>query len=275
MDTPTHFTDQMMIEQQREMDETQKFLQSLIGAIVVVPSLKPRIAGYAPTPKGWEYKITEVDDLGPTSIGGRFVGMRAMAWRHNGENVVDRMRVPGLIVMTSYTHETTRKEALDRCAKNIAVRFDETQMRDLDVPDTSGRIWTVREDRTGVYKSSPSSVKVPFRKEFLADNFCIIDDDAWSIPRLIQLAKEANLQPFAIPLIHINVDISMNSARTMIDLVEHAYRIAHADLQYPIILSPLGTVLDGWHRIMRAILEEKETTLAVRFETMPPCDSAV
>src|SRR5579872_2189107 len=37
-------------------------------------------------------------------------------------------------------------------------------------------------------------------------------------------------------------------------IAEHARDIYEADLNYPIILSPDGEVLDGWHRICKAFL---------------------
>lgn len=106
----------------------RRFLQSLVGAIVVVPSLKPRLPGFAPTPKGWEYKITEVDDLGPFPGGRRGLGVRAHAHRHNGVLVLDRMGNFGLLISTMYTEGvTTRAAALERCSKQIAVLLGDVE----------------------------------------------------------------------------------------------------------------------------------------------------
>ena len=51
---------------------------------------------------------------------------------------------------------------------------------------------------------------------------------------------------------------------------EHARDINEADLSYPIILSPDGKVLDGWHRICKAFLQGTEELDAVQLTTMPP-----
>ena len=51
---------------------------------------------------------------------------------------------------------------------------------------------------------------------------------------------------------------------------EHARDIFEADLSYPIILSPDGEVLDGWHRICKAFLQGTEELDAVQLTTMPP-----
>jgi hypothetical protein len=53
-------------------------------------------------------------------------------------------------------------------------------------------------------------------------------------------------------------------------IAEHARDIYEADLGYPIILSPTGEVLDGWHRICKAFLLGIEELDAVQLTTMPP-----
>jgi len=46
--------------------------------------------------------------------------------------------------------------------------------------------------------------------------------------------------------------------------------IFEADLSYPIILSPDGEVLDGWHRICKVFLQGTEELDAVQLTAMPP-----
>jgi len=53
-------------------------------------------------------------------------------------------------------------------------------------------------------------------------------------------------------------------------IAEHARDIYEADLNYPIILSPGGEVLDGWHRICKAFVQGIEALDAVQLTTMPP-----
>jgi len=52
-------------------------------------------------------------------------------------------------------------------------------------------------------------------------------------------------------------------------IAEHARDIYEADLSYPIILSPSGEVLDGWHRICKAFIQGIEELEAVQLTTMP------
>lgn len=44
------------------------------------------------------------------------------------------------------------------------------------------------------------------------------------------------------------------------------------DLNHPVILCSDGRLMDGMHRLVRALLEERETILAVKFEKTPEPD---
>ncbi|HLH56121.1 MAG TPA: hypothetical protein VKY92_21145 [Verrucomicrobiae bacterium] len=53
-------------------------------------------------------------------------------------------------------------------------------------------------------------------------------------------------------------------------IAEHARDIFNADLAYPIIMSPTGEVLDGWHRICKAFIQGVDELDAVQLPTLPP-----
>jgi hypothetical protein len=61
----------------------------------------------------------------------------------------------------------------------------------------------------------------------------------------------------------------MDIRPTCRSVAEHAWDIQHADLSYPIILSPDGAVLDGMHRLCKAWLEGLEEIDAVQLLEMP------
>ena len=61
----------------------------------------------------------------------------------------------------------------------------------------------------------------------------------------------------------------MNVLPTCRAIANHARDIYEADLSYPIILSPTGEVLDGWHRICKAFLQGIEDLDAVQLTTLP------
>ena len=55
-------------------------------------------------------------------------------------------------------------------------------------------------------------------------------------------------------------------------IVEHTRLIRETDLSYPIILSSDGRVMDGMHRVAKALLEGHETIDAVQFSQDPEPD---
>jgi hypothetical protein len=54
---------------------------------------------------------------------------------------------------------------------------------------------------------------------------------------------------------------------TVRNVVEHARLMLEADLSYPVILGHDGRVMDGMHRIARALLEGVPQVSAVRFQS--------
>ncbi len=91
----------------------------------------------------------------------------------------------------------------------------------------------------------------------------------WSVSRLIELSR--NLAVMDIPLDHLNVYHTYEKLKLR-DMVMHMRAVNDADLSYPIILDEDGELMDGRHRIMKAILTGEKTIKAVRFDENPsPC----
>lgn len=99
---------------------------------------------------------------------------------------------------------------------------------------------------------------------------------AWDVDRLISLTSH-------LPL--INVSLSKireldepfwfngpDEIATPRKVTLHAKLIAETDLRHPIILSQDGRVMDGMHRVCRALMEKRDTVSAVQFETDPEPD---
>ncbi len=94
--------------------------------------------------------------------------------------------------------------------------------------------------------------------------------DAWDVDRLVRLS--AGLPVEQIPLESIDEVDSVywftdELAPTVRAVVEHTRLIQEVDTSYPIILGSDGRVMDGMHRVARAVLEGRSTIAAVRFET--------
>jgi hypothetical protein len=61
-------------------------------------------------------------------------------------------------------------------------------------------------------------------------------------------------------------------APTVRAVAEHARLMLDADLSFPVILGPDGRVMDGMHRIARALLDGRKRVSAVRFQILPEPD---
>ena len=99
---------------------------------------------------------------------------------------------------------------------------------------------------------------------------------AWDVDRLIALSKD--FPRFRIQLTAIfEIDEAYwfsGGAReaTCRAVVEHARSIEEADLRFPIILSSEGRVMDGMHRVGKALLKDLTEIEAVRFVRDPEPD---
>lgn len=85
--------------------------------------------------------------------------------------------------------------------------------------------------------------------------------DAWDVDRLIDLSRD--LTPFDLPLSSVQQVDSVywfddSEPPTVRNVIEHVRLIQAVDLSYPIILGVDGRVMDGMHRIARAILEGQQ-----------------
>lgn len=98
---------------------------------------------------------------------------------------------------------------------------------------------------------------------------CRIGRHHWSVAKLIAMSKD--LEVMNIPLDHLNVGHAYSNLRLR-DMIMHMQAVLDADLKRPIILDEDGEIMDGRHRIMKAMLNHAKTIKAVRFDVNPtPC----
>lgn len=99
---------------------------------------------------------------------------------------------------------------------------------------------------------------------------------AWDVDRLVGLVKD--LRRERIPLTSIReIDepywsTGYEHSLTCRDVVEHARLIEEADLAFPVILSNDGRVMDGMHRVAKALLQGRTHIDVVRFASDPEPD---
>ena len=92
--------------------------------------------------------------------------------------------------------------------------------------------------------------------------------DAWDVDRLISLSAHFPVRQIPVESI-AELDslywYGYGETPTVRSVAEHARLIAQADTRWPIILSYDGRVMDGMHRIVRALLDGQTTIDAVQF----------
>jgi hypothetical protein len=92
-------------------------------------------------------------------------------------------------------------------------------------------------------------------------------DKCWFVDRLIKLSKQLKVQ--TMPIQGLNLYGLYPKINTTCEFVDHVKRVLASDLKCPIILDGEGYVMDGRHRIAKALLHGKETIDFVRFEETP------
>jgi len=99
---------------------------------------------------------------------------------------------------------------------------------------------------------------------------------AWDVDRLVKLSGD--FEAADVPLAEIReLDDTFwfdheENRPTCRRIAQHAKLIAETDLVHPIILSADGGVMDGMHRVCKALIEGRETIRAVRFDVDPEPD---
>lgn len=95
----------------------------------------------------------------------------------------------------------------------------------------------------------------------------------WKVTSLIHHVKKENLEVFDLPLCCINLATTVWGSDLRIKgFAGHLKRTMDADLDNPVILDDDGFIMDGWHRVAKALFLGHSTIKAVRFNTTPNCD---
>ena len=98
----------------------------------------------------------------------------------------------------------------------------------------------------------------------------------WDVRRLVTLSRDLPPREVALASIRELEEpywFSIEGAEpTCRAVIEHARLIDEADPWFPIILSADGRVMDGMHRVAKAVLAGRTTVLAVQFASDPEPD---
>jgi hypothetical protein len=99
---------------------------------------------------------------------------------------------------------------------------------------------------------------------------------AWDVDRLIELSKDFPRRSVALDTIRELDEVYWFDDETYQPtcraVLQHMQLIRAADLPHPIILSADGRVMDGMHRVVKAVLDGVKQIDAVQFENTPDPD---
>lgn len=98
---------------------------------------------------------------------------------------------------------------------------------------------------------------------------------AWDIQRLIELSSDLprfKVQVNSVRELEEPFWFSEGSEPTVKDLLVHVRLIQEADLNFPIIQSSDGRIMDGMYRVAKAKLEGQKFIEAVKFQEDPEPD---
>ncbi len=109
-----------------------------------------------------------------------------------------------------------------------------------------------------------------FRRSATGDGF-----DAWDVDRLVELSRGLQVERVPLSAIH-EVDevywFDGVNPPTVRAVIEHMHLVREVDPQYPILLGCDGRLMDGMHRVVRAIPEGQTEIEARRFNEDPEPD---
>jgi len=97
--------------------------------------------------------------------------------------------------------------------------------------------------------------------------------DYWKASTLYEAAKQQECELLQIPIEHLDwTPVRFGNANRICDFAYHYKRASQADVKIPILLGPMGSIMDGMHRLAKAIAEDVEYLSAYRLTYMPPPD---
>jgi hypothetical protein len=99
--------------------------------------------------------------------------------------------------------------------------------------------------------------------------------DAWDVDRLIALVASQPVEHLPLDQIaELDTDywFGHGSTPTVRSIAEHFRLMTEVDLRFPIVVDPWGGVMDGMHRVARAVAEGTEFVAAKRLAVLPDPD---
>jgi hypothetical protein len=146
----------------------------------------------------------------------------------------------------------------------------------IDGKSYAGEVHTKKKKKKKKKKMKAKNIYKPVNIKTVFSGLGTFTDNkkVWRITSLIHHVKEQNLEVFDLPLCGINLATTVWSSGDLkiIDFAKHWKRADEVSLDDPIILDEDGFIMDGWHRVAKALFLGLSTIKAVRFDVTPDCD---
>ncbi len=101
------------------------------------------------------------------------------------------------------------------------------------------------------------------------------DTHIWNVNKLMKKLKNIPVEVLPVHTFRdqLNTDYwAQGKSMTCDEVIAHTQLILEADLSFPILLCPEYKVIDGMHRICKAVLEKRKIIEAIVLKTLPPPD---
>lgn len=95
----------------------------------------------------------------------------------------------------------------------------------------------------------------------------VINGWRYRVTEIIKASKD--LEVFDLDIRSASIDYQAPNEDSIRDFCSHVVAIAEADLKYPVILSPTGIIMDGRHRLIKAVLAGLTSIKAKRLDEWP------
>jgi hypothetical protein len=103
----------------------------------------------------------------------------------------------------------------------------------------------------------------------LYESMAVLNGQKWNAATLVEASKDLEVKEVDPEVFDLSFDYW--GIKDTTDFISHVQRLQECDTEHPIILSPRGEVMDGVHRICKAIIEGKKVKY-VKFKSLPHPD---
>ncbi len=93
--------------------------------------------------------------------------------------------------------------------------------------------------------------------------------DAWDVDVLVELSRDLPVRQIPLDSLWQLDTVYWSEPFTVRTFAEHVLLVRAVDRAYPIVLAADGRVMDGMHRVVRALLEGDRAIAAVQFDVTP------